>query len=297
MYLTGFADEASIDLSIQIKATKELGWSNIETRKLGDKNLATISDQEFEELQATLDENGIKFNCYGSAIANWAKPITESPESSYEEFSAAIPRMQKLGTKMVRVMSFAVPDELKPKSWDYLDEVVKRCKVIAKMAEDAGLLCVHENCMNWGGLSYEHTLKLMEEVNSPAFKLVFDTGNPVFNLDWSSKGQGKVYQNAWEFYDNVRDHIAYIHIKDGYMPEDSDKHVFTHAGDGQGCVREILTDMFKNGYDGGISIEPHLAVVFHDTSGDVNDEDIKYANYVEYGRRLEKMIAEIKNAG
>jgi hypothetical protein len=30
------------------------------------------------------------------------------------------------------------------------------------MAEDAGLLCVHENCMNWGGLSYEHTLKLLE---------------------------------------------------------------------------------------------------------------------------------------
>ncbi len=297
MYMTGFADEAGADLSVQIKATKELGWSNIETRKLGDKNLATISDQEFEELQATLDENGVKFNCYGSAIANWAKPIIEPPESSYEEFAAAIPRMQKLGTKMVRVMSFAVPDELKPKSWDYLDEVVKRCKVIAKMAEDAGLLCVHENCMNWGGLSYEHTMKLIEEVNSPAFKLVFDTGNPVFNLDWSSKGQGKVYQSAWEFYDNVRDHVAYIHIKDGYMPEDSDKHVFTHAGEGQGDVRKILTDMFKNGYDGGISIEPHLAVVFHDTSGDVSDADIKYANYVEYGRRLEKMIAEIKNAG
>lgn len=297
MYLTGFADEASIDLSIQIKATKELGWSNIETRKLGDKNLATISDQEFEEIQAMLNESGVKFNCYGSAIANWAKPITESAESSYEEFRLAIPRMQKLGTQMVRVMSFAVPDELKPKSWDYLDEVVKRCKVIAKMAEDAGLLCVHENCMNWGGLSYEHTLKLLEEVNSPAFKLVFDTGNPVFNLDWSSKGQGKVYQSAWEFYDNVRDHVAYIHIKDGYMPEDSKKHVFTHAGDGQGDVRKILTDMFNNGYDGGISIEPHLAVVFHDHSGDVSDEDIKYANYVEYGRRLEKMIAEIKNEG
>jgi sugar phosphate isomerase/epimerase len=294
MYMTGFADEASIDLDIQIKATKELGWSNIETRKLGDKNLATLTDAEFDDVCAKLDVSGVKFNCYGSGIANWAKPITEDPESSYEEFRLAIPRMHKLGTKMVRVMSFAVPDELKPNSWDYTDEVIKRCKVLTKMAEDAGVICVHENCMNWGGLSYEHTLRLLNEIDSPAFKLVFDTGNPVFNKDWSSKGKGEIYQSAWEFYDKVRDHVVYIHIKDGYMPEDGGKHVFTYAGDGNGDVRKIIKDMLQNGYDGGISIEPHLAVVFHDENASLTDADIKYNNYVEYGHRMEKLIAEVK---
>ena len=34
MYYTGFADEAANDLATQIKATKELGWSNIESRRI-----------------------------------------------------------------------------------------------------------------------------------------------------------------------------------------------------------------------------------------------------------------------
>ena len=32
MYLTGFADEASQDLAVQIETTKRLGWNAIEAR-------------------------------------------------------------------------------------------------------------------------------------------------------------------------------------------------------------------------------------------------------------------------
>ena len=135
MYLTGFADEAADTLEGQIAATKELGWSRIETRKLMSGNLAGIPDEEFAKVEAMLAEAGIRFNCYGSCIANWSHPITSEAESSYEEMRRAIPRMQKLGIKMVRIMSFAVPEELKPKSWELAEEVVRRVRVIVKMAE------------------------------------------------------------------------------------------------------------------------------------------------------------------
>ena len=42
-----------------------------------------------EGFQKKLQENGITFNCYGSAIANWSKSILDSPESSYEEMRKA----------------------------------------------------------------------------------------------------------------------------------------------------------------------------------------------------------------
>lgn len=46
--------------------------------------------------------------------------------------------------------------------------------------------------------------------------------------------------------------------------------------------------------DAGISIEPHMVVVFHDThSKTANDADV-CQNFIEYGRRLEKLIAEVK---
>lgn len=295
MYLTGFADEASPSFEMQVKATRALGWKNIEARHLYGGNLASITDEQFEELQRLLAENDVKINCYGSAIANWSHPITEEAESSYEEFRKAIPRMQKLGTKMVRIMSFAVPNERKPQSWDFKDEVVKRVTNIVKMAEDAGILCLHENCMNWGGLSYEHTLYLLDHIKSDAFRLVFDTGNPVFNLDWSKNGAGEKMQSSWEYYKNVREFISYIHIKDGTYSQEEKVCYYSFAGKGDGNVKEILADLYKTGYDGGISIEPHVATVFHENEN-TEDPELqavrRYDTYISYGKELEALVRE-----
>ena len=91
----------------------------------------------------------------------------------------------------------------------------------------------------------------------------------------------------------MKDHVSYIHIKDGIWDEAGQKQIFTHAGEGQGDVRRILKDLLSRGYEGGISIEPHLAVVFHDDKI-TTSETIMYNNYVEYGRRVERMIADVK---
>ena len=68
---------------------------------------------------------------------------------------------------------------------------------------------------------------------------------------------------------------------------------YNFPGDGEGRVRDILRDALANGYDAGISIEPHMAVVFHDADSEANEDDM-FNNYVEYGRRLESLIAEIQ---
>jgi sugar phosphate isomerase/epimerase len=289
MYLTGFADEAAGDIDGQIKATRELGWKFIESRAIDGVNLTSVSEDKFSEVCGKLQAAGISVNCFGSGIANWSQKITEPPDSSFAEMKSAIVRMKRLGTKLIRIMSFAIPPEALDRDWSA--EAIKRIKVIVKMAEDGGVTCLHENCSGWGGRSYEHTLRLLDGVNSPALKLVFDTGNPVFEDD--ARG-AKPYrkQDAWEFYRAVREQIVYVHIKDGYM--DGDKVVFTFPGEGSGHVREILSDLLKTGYDGGFSIEPHMAVVFHDESVK-SEAEIRYRNYVEYGRRLERMLAEIKS--
>mgnify|MGYP003312381102 CR=1 FL=1 len=286
-YMTGFADEVSGDVDRQIAALQKLGWKNLESRGIfGNKNIASVSDAEFEEFQGKLKDAGIAVNCYGSGIANWSKHITESPDSSYEELAKAIPRLQKLGTRMVRVMSFFVPDELKSTSWELEEEVVKRMKHLVSMAEDAGLLLVHENCRNWGGLSFEHTLRLLDRIQSPAFKLVFDTGNPVFNDDVRGNPPYK-RQSSWEFYKNVREFVSYVHIKDGVM--NGDKMEFCFAGEGDGDAVKIFEDLARSGYDGGFSIEPHMGAVFHDSSV-TNPEQYKFDVFVEYGQRCEAML-------
>ena len=65
--------------------------------------------------------------------------------------------------------------------------------------------------------------------------------------------------------------------------------------EGQGRVRDILRDVQARGCGAGLSIEPHLVVVFHDAQSKASSEDAMRQNHVEYGRRLEKLVGEIRN--
>jgi len=289
LYFTGFADEAAKGIEGQIKATQELGWINIESRSVNGTNIHDLSDADFDRVADQLEEAGIKINCFGSAIGNWAKQITDPMDSSLAETRRAIPRMQRLGTKLIRIMSFAVLKDRDPDD-QMEEERFRRLRELLAMFSDAGITPVHENCMNYGGMGWRYTLRMLENV--PGLKLVFDTGNPVFTYDYA-KPKPWPRQSSWEFYSHVREHVAYIHIKDGMWDEANQKQIFTFPGEGQGDFGRILKDLLARGYDGGISIEPHLAVVFHDDKI-TSSETVMFNNYVEYGRRVERMIAAMK---
>ncbi|MBR2509461.1 MAG: sugar phosphate isomerase/epimerase [Lentisphaeria bacterium] len=302
MFFTGFADEAGADIDVQIKATKELGWKYIETRNINGKNLSTLTDAEFDSLCEKLDNAGVAFNCYGSSIANWGMDARsdEAFEMSKKLLFDAIPRMHKLNIKLLRAMSFRTAVDEEPDKPELEKIIFAKVNELVKICEDNGIVYGHENCMNYGGLSHLHTLKLLDNVKSKAFTLIYDTGNPVFNYRRIGNFPYAL-QSSWEFYHNVKEFISYVHIKDGTAVPTEDGKTrpackYCWAGDGNGDVRAILIDLLKNGYDGGFSMEPHVAAVFHDASeNSSNLAEIQYSSYVEYGRRFEKMLNEIKN--
>jgi sugar phosphate isomerase/epimerase len=289
MYFTGFADEASKGIDGQIKATRELGWTNIESRNIDGKNIHDMADADFDVVCGKLKDAGVSVNCFGSAIANWGKKIEDPFDITLLEIKRTIPRMKKLGTKLIRIMSYAVIKDRGPED-QMKEERFKRLREICRLFKSEGLEPVHENCMNFGGMGWKYTLELVDNV--PGLKLVYDTGNPVFTDD-RCKATPYPKQSAWEFYAKVKKHVAYIHIKDGIWDTEKQNPKFTYPGEGHGDVKKIVADLLKSGYDGGISIEPHLAVVFHDESVK-SEEDVKYRNYVEYGRRMMKMVDDIR---
>ncbi len=159
MYYTGFADEAGASIDVQIKATKELGWANIESRNIDGENITDISDEKYEGVCKKLEEAGVSINCFGSAVANWAKDPRKEEDfkKSVEELERAIPRMQRLNTKMIRGMSFAAVQDEEPDSPELEKVIFEKIRYLVKMCEDAGIIYVHENCQNYGGMSYKHS--------------------------------------------------------------------------------------------------------------------------------------------
>ena len=177
----------------------------------------------------------------------------------------------------IRTMSY--PNAGWPEE-EWRDEVVARMKVLARIAEDGGVTLVHENCNGWGGLGAEQSLELLEQVDSPALKLLWDTGNPISHD-----------QDPWEYYSAVKEHVVYVHIKDAVRKDG--KAVYTYPGEGEGRVKDVVKDLLERGYTGGLSIEPHLAAIVH-LGKSASEADSAYDRYIEYGRRLMKLVEEVR---
>lgn len=285
---TGFADEASRDIEKQIQATKDIGWNHISARMVGSANIHDLPEDEFNRVADRLDAEGIHIPEFGSLLGSWGKKITSDIEITLGEVERCIPRMKRLGTKIVRIMSYAQ----EPWGEDQQEEErFRRLREIVKRFSDEGLTAAHENCMNWGGFSAQHTMRLLEEV--PGMKLIFDTGNPVFQKD-RSKSEPYPWQSPFEFWKTVRDHVVHIHIKDCLNPVSEDiEPEYTMPGEGFADVREIITDALTNGYEGYIAIEPHVATVFHAPDPSLVDWDQCYCSYVEYGKKMQQLVENL----
>ncbi len=278
MFISGFADEAGADLATQIKAHKELGWDHIDLRNIDGCQFTDVSDEVFNSIYVDLQNAGLSVSCFEGGIANWATKISDPLSASITTLERCIPRMNKMGTKYIRGMTWP-NDGLSDEEWR--DEVVKRYKELAKIAEDGGVVIAVENCEGWASQSAENYGSFFELVDSPAICAAYDTGNP------APHG----HTNTWEWYIRVKPHIDYVHIKSHTGPIDGGEGAYTFPGEGISLELETLTDLFKSGYDGGIVIEPHLAVVVHEGET-ITDEDAAYQTYIEYGRRTEKIIKE-----
>ena len=280
--LSGLADEAADDIAGQIAAHRELGWSALELRLLHGKQFASaaVTEDEFARALAAIQDAGLRVSGFASAIGNWSRPINGDFAVDLADLRVLIPRMQKAGTRFVRTMGWmqaGTSDQV------WRDEGIRRYREMAKLAADADIVLLHENCEGWGGTSPDNARAFMEAVAHPNVRYLFDIGNTV------SYGLPTL-----PFYEAVRPFIAYVHVKDARRnPAGGKSNAFTYPGQGDALVREILADLVRRGYTAGVSIEPHVASIVHLGEGTKASPEERFASYVRYGRELEALLRSL----
>ncbi|MEK0445860.1 MAG: hypothetical protein RLZZ399_1181 [Verrucomicrobiota bacterium] len=279
--ISGIADEAADDIHGQIAAQLKLGWSHIELRLIDGKSASTplLSDAEFEDAAEAITKAGLRVTAFSSAIGNWSRPITGDFEQDLTDLRVLIPRMKRVGARVVRTMSW-VRGDASLEHWR--DEAVHRYQVMARIAADADILLLHENCEGWAGLTAENTCEFIERVGHPNVGVLFDIGNT------AAYGQ-----DSWAFYQKIRPLIRYVHIKDCRRnPAGGKSDAFTLPGEGDACLREILTDLWTTGYNAGVSIEPHVASIIHLGAPQASAQ-VRMDAYLQYGRTLEGLLSSL----
>jgi sugar phosphate isomerase/epimerase len=268
--LAGIGDEAGPELADQVAAIAALEWDAIELRTVGGTSIADLDDRAFDLVAATLAERGLHTVCVDSRIGDWSSTITGDFGRDLEELRTLGPRCAALGTRYVRIMSYP-NGGLADAEWER--RVLRRVRELAARAEQHGLVLLHENCAGWAGTNAKHALDLLAEADSPALRLLFDTGNGV------AYGYSGLAMLA-----ELVEHVAHVHIKDGadglFGP------AWTVPGQGDAEVAACLNLLAANGYQGALSIEPHLSLVPHEENGRTGTAD----GFIAAGLALESLL-------
>lgn len=239
--LTGFADEISPDLEVQLDVLASVGISHLELRGVWGKNVLQLTDEEAAAVKARLGERGFRVSSIGSPIGKIN--ITDAFEPHLHDFRRAIALAKLFEAPYIRIFSFFIPEGEDPAGCR--EEVLSRMTQLARLAEQEDVVLLHENEKEIYGDNGERCLEILQACDSPNLRGTFDPANFV---------QCGVRPMS-EAYPLVSPFIEYIHIKDALM--ESGKVV--PAGEGDGELRELIGTLKQQGYAGFMSLEPHLS--------------------------------------
>ena len=111
------------------------------------------------------------------------------------------------------------------------------------VAWSENVVLLHENEKGIYGDIASRCAEIMEELYCDNFKAVFDPANFV-----------QCGEKTREAFDMLKPYVEYMHIKDAL----SESGKVVPSGLGDGALEYILGGLRQKGYDGFLSLEPHL---------------------------------------
>ena len=241
--LSVFADEIAREFAEQLDVLATAGLDQLDLRAAWGTNVLDLSDDQITEMQRLLGERRMRVACIGSPIGKTS--ILDPFEEQVPRFRRALEVAKRVGTTNIRIFSFYLPKGEPPSR--YRDEVLRRMAAMAAIAakEAPEVLLLHENERNIYGEQPAECADIFNSVAASNLKAIFDPANFV---------QVKVrpFQDAFPV---LAPQIAYMHIKDATWAEGR----VTPAGQGDGQLREILSALKRQGWEGVLALEPHLA--------------------------------------
>lgn len=237
--ISGFSDEISEDVAAQFKILNKLGISYFEPRGIDGKNISELTDAEITELKKKMADFGIKASSIGSPIGKIK--ISDNLDDHFEKYKRIVEIAKKIDSKYIRIFSFYHD------SAEWIENerltVLSQLPKMIEYAKANNVVLLHENEKDIYGDTADRCKDLMENLYCDNFKAVFDPANFV-----------QSGQDTKEAFEILKPYIEYMHIKEALFADGS----VVPAGFGDGNIEYILSYLLRNGYNGYLSIEPHL---------------------------------------
>ncbi len=239
--LSGFVDEISPDFTEQCAVAAGLGLKYTELRSAWDVNILDLKPEQLAAMKETLASHGLGVSSIGSPIGKIFVDEPFPPHLDRMRHAADVAHF--FDAPYIRIFSFFLRPGADPA--DHRGEVIARMRALARIAENADLILLHENEKAIYGDVPGRCLDIVRSVGSPHLRLAWDPANFV-------QVGVRPYTDGYAV---LRPHLEYVQIKDALAADGS---VVT-AGKGDGEVARTLRALRHDGFDGFFSLEPHLS--------------------------------------
>ncbi len=269
MKISAFGDEAAVDFEEQLQILQRLHIPLIDIRAAWGVNCSQFDGEHIRRINALCSQYEIGVACMGSPIGK--SPIQDPIAIESERLKRIGETAHRLGTRNIRLFSFYPQADNDDEA---LATAISRLAKLSEIAAENDLLLLLENEKGIVGDLPERCLQIMRGVNSQHLRFIWDPANFV---------QCGVVQQVDNWWAALQPYIAYIHIKDSRLADNS----VTPAGEGDGQVKQLLARLLENGYEGVLSLEPHLLEARH-SSGFSGADGMELAVSA-----LRKLMAEV----
>lgn len=224
----------------EITATaKDLGFDGVEIRGVGNQLFAPaisqFSESRIEKTIEKLKALNVEIPCLTSACCFRDASVIDSTVKETEEY---IELAASLGTKYIRILGDETANPLAEVNDDIVCQGIKR---VARKAEEYGVILLVET--NGAYSDTKRLSALIKSIDSPNVCVLWDVHHPIrYNNE-----------SVAETFENIKDYVKYVHIKDSVS--ENGKVTYKMMGFGDLPVKEIISCLKDNKYDGYISLE------------------------------------------
>ncbi len=260
--LSIITDEVTHDFKRALDWVQAQGLRWVELRSIDRRNLVDLTDEEMQAIKRELDERGLKTICIASPYLKCSLYKGAPAERGDTFFSQAddyeghrqilrrsIQAAHIFGTNMVRIFSFWKEPNQTPEMWDLIAERLKESVAVA--AEEGIILALEtEHAVN--AATGRQVRELIDRVGSSTLRAIWDPGNVV----WA--GEDPIAD-----YPHLSGYIVHVHLKDAVTTPEGRTQAAV-LGEGRVGYPKPLEVLQADGWEGGLSLEPHMGTIYAD---------------------------------
>lgn len=233
-------DEVSQDLNIAAEFAVKHSLTELEIRSVNGKGPFEMKESDILAIKKIADEHNLNVAAISAPLFKCSISDKQAVQANIDEFSRLASYSKILGNQFIRGFDF----------WNEgasLQDRVSAYASIIKICEQYGITCVIEYDPSVHSSTAAKTKELIEAINSPYIKALYDPGNGL----WADENDIP-YPNDYEL---LKQHIAHIHIKDADLVNGKIDAVKVGTGkvDYKGLIKRLLDEH----YSGCVMLETH----------------------------------------